>query len=105
MKEQLIGRVSRYYTRLCVAGLVLIDTLKAGDIVRVHGKHTDFVQRAMSIQFNHQPVNEAHAGQEIGLLVDFRVRVGDRVYRLAGSDAEALVPHEHSDLRRRELER
>ena len=62
-----------------VAGLVLIDTLKAGDIVRIHGKHTDFVQRATSMQFNHQHVNEAYAGQEIGLLVDFRARMGDKV--------------------------
>lgn len=105
MKEQLIGRVSHYYTHLCVAGLVLVDALQAGDIVRVHGKHTDFVQRATSIQFNHQPVNEAHAGQEVGLLVDFRARVGDKVYRLTGPDVAALVPHERSDLRRRELER
>jgi hypothetical protein len=105
MREQEVGRVSHYYTRLCVAGVVLVDTLQAGDIVRIHGKHTDFVQRATSIQFNHQPANEAHVGQEIGLLVDFRAHAGDRVYRLDDPEAEALVSHARGDLRRRELER
>lgn len=105
MKQQLIGRVSHYFTRLCVAGVVLIDTLEAGTIVRIQGKHTDFVQRATSIQFNHQPVERALAGQEVGLLVDYRARPGDKVYRVSGAEAEALVPRERSDLRRRELER
>lgn len=104
MNEQLIGRVSHYFTGLGVAGVVLIDTLKTGDIVRIRGKHTDFVQRATSIQFNHQPVNEAHAGQEVGLLVDSRARVGDKVYRLSGPEAEALVLHAGVDERSLELD-
>ncbi len=104
MNEHLIGRVSHYFTGLGVAGVALIDTLRVGDIVRIHGKHTDFVQRATSIQFNHQAVNEAQAGQEVGLLVDFRARVGDKVYRLSGPDAEALVLHADVDQRSLELE-
>ena len=105
MKEQLVGRVSHYFTRICVAGIVLIDTVEAGDIVRIRGKHTDFVQRANSIQFNHKPVLKAVAGQEIGLLVDFRARPGDKIYRITGPGAEELLPHERSDLKRREVER
>lgn len=105
MKQQLIGRVSHYYTKLCVAGILLNDALHAGDIVRILGKHTDFIQRATSIQHNHQVVQSAGAGDEIGLLVDYRARVGDRVYRLTGPEAEKLVAPADEDLRQRELER
>lgn len=105
MEETLIGQVSHYYTRICVAAVLLEDTLRAGDIVRIRGKHTDFVQRATSMEIQHQPVLQAEAGQDIGLLVDHRARVGDRVYKLTGAGAETLLPHGVVDLRDRELER
>lgn len=105
MEEQLIGKVSHYFTRLCVAGIQLSDTLRVGDIIRIRGKTTDFVQRATSIEHNRQAVSEAHAGQEIGLLVDYRARPGDRVYRLTGTGAEELLAGRAEDLKERELER
>lgn len=105
MKQQVIGRVSHYYTNLCVVGILLTDTLQEGDIVRILGKHTDFVQRATSIQHNHQTVRKAEAGEEVGLLADYRARPGDKVYRLAGPEAEMLVAPADEDLHRRELER
>ncbi|MCS6844895.1 MAG: hypothetical protein NZ528_11345 [Caldilineales bacterium] len=105
MEEHLIGRVTHYFTRLCVAGVALSDTLEAGDIVRFRGKHTDLIQRATSIQLHHLPVRKAEAGQEVGVLVDRRVRPGDRVYRLSGPDAEALLPREELNLHDLDLER
>lgn len=105
MEQQPIGHVTHYYTNLCVAGVLLNDALQAGDIVRILGKHTDFVQRATSIQLNHQAVQSAKAGEEIGLLVDYRARVGDRVYRLIGPEAEKLVAPADEDLHQRELDR
>lgn len=105
MEETLIGQVSHYYTRICVAAVELEDTLRAGDIVRIRGKHTDFVQRATSMEIQHQPVLQAEAGQDIGLLVDHRARVGDLVYKLTGSGAEALLPHGAAELRDWDLER
>lgn len=105
MEKELIGKVTHYFTRICVAGILLNRTLKAGDIVHIRGRHTDFVQRATSIEHNHHPVLRAEAGQEIGLLVDYRVRPGDHVYRLSGGEAEQLVTQEEGDLKRLELER
>jgi putative protease len=105
MQEQLIGVVSHYYNRICVAAIRLSATLKAGDYLRIRGKHTDCVQKATSIQIQHQPVLQAEAGQEIGLLVDARVRPGDRVYRLSGPGVEELLAGEANDLKRLELER
>lgn len=104
MEETLIGQVSHYYTRICVAAVDLEGSLRAGDIVRIRGKHTDFVQRATSMEIQHQPVLQAEAGQDIGLLVDHRARQGDRVYKLTGPGAEALLAHGAADLWDRDLE-
>lgn len=105
MEQQLVGVVSHYFNRICVAGIHLNDTLRAGDIIRIHGKHTDFVQKATSIEIRHQRVLQAEAGQEVGLLVDFRARPGDKVYRLSGPEADRMLAREESDLKRLELER
>ena len=77
-----IGEVIHYWTRLCVAGVRLADTLKIDDWVHFRGATTDFQQRVTSMQLNRRFINEANAGQEIGILVADRVRVGDRVYLL-----------------------
>jgi len=91
MEEKLIGRVVHYFTRLGVAGIELTDTLRVGDIVHIRGHTSDFAQRAGSIEINRQPVNEAHAGALIGLLVAQRARVGDRVYKVIGEDKERIL--------------
>lgn len=104
MEETLVGRVSHYYTRICVAAVDLQGSLRAGDIVWIRGKHTDFVQRATSMEIQHQPVLQAEAGQDIGLLVDHRVRQGDQVYKLTGPGAEVLLIQSAADLWDRDLE-
>lgn len=105
MQEDQIGYVSHYFNRICVAGIVLTDTLRAGDVIRFRGKHTDFIQRATSIQHNHQQTSLAEGGQEVGVLVDYRVRPGDKVFRLVGPDTQELLAREPEDLKRREMER
>lgn len=77
-----IGRVIHYWTRLCVAGVKLTDSLKADDWVHFRGTTTDFQQRVTSMQLDRHLINEAKAGQKIGILVADRVRVGDTVYLL-----------------------
>ena len=77
-----VGTVIHYWTRLGVAGLDLNDTLKMDDWIHFRGATTDFQQRVTSLQLNHHFVNEAHAGQQVGILVADRVRPGDRVFLL-----------------------
>lgn len=77
-----IGQVIHYWTRLGVAGVELRDTLKMDDWVRFRGASTDFQQRVTSMQLNHRFVNQAHAGQQVGILVADRVRTGDTVFLL-----------------------
>jgi putative protease len=77
-----IGTVIHYWTRLGVAGVELVDTLKMDDWVHFRGATTDFQQRVTSMQINHRFVNQAHASQQVGILVADRVRTGDTVYLL-----------------------
>ena len=77
-----IGKVIHYWSRLGVAGIRLTGTLAMDDWVQFRGSTTDFQQRVSSMQLNHRFINEAHADQEIGLLVADRVRVGDTIFLL-----------------------
>ena len=77
-----VGRVIHYWTRLGVAGVELTKPLKLDDWVRFRGTTTDFQQRVTSMQLDHKFVNQADAGQAVGILVADRVRVGDAVYLL-----------------------
>jgi putative protease len=77
-----IGNVIHYWTRLGVAGVELTDTLKMDDWVHFLGATTDFQQRVTSMQINKRFINEAFAGQQVGVLVAERVRTGDTVYRI-----------------------
>ena len=77
-----IGSVIHYWSGLSVAGVELGDSLRMDDSVHFRGATTDFQQRVTSMQLNHRFVNEAHAGQQIGILVADKVRVGDTVHLL-----------------------
>jgi putative protease len=81
-ESRAIGQVIHYWTRLGVAGVELTDSLKMDDWVHFRGATTDFQQRVTSMQINHRFVNQAHAGQQVGILVADRVRTGDMVYLL-----------------------
>ena len=77
-----VGDVSHYYTKIGVAVVDLVDTLKVGDTITVAGATTDFTQQVKSIQIHHDSVAEAGVGDSIGLKVYDRVRKGDIVYRV-----------------------
>jgi hypothetical protein len=77
-----IGKVIHYWTRLGVAGVELTDSLKIDDWIHFRGATTDFQQRVTSMQLDRQFIDQAQAGQQIGILVADRVRTGDTVHLL-----------------------
>lgn len=77
-----IGVVSHYYSNISVAVVELADTIKVGDTITVSGATTDFTQVIVSMQIEHMKVEQADAGDSIGLRVQERVRKGDVVYRV-----------------------
>ncbi len=80
--EELVGRVTHYFSHLSVAVVELSGSLKKGERIRIRGHTTDFEQRVESMQIDHRDVEEAKAGQSIGLRVNDKVREHDQVFRL-----------------------
>ena len=83
-EEVEIGKVMDYFAQIEVAGIDLTGTLRVGDKIRLKGHTTDFEQVVQSIQIEHEPVQEAKAGDKIGIKVVERCRGGDHVYRVSG---------------------
>ena len=77
-----VGEVTHYWGKIAVAGIKLTATLSQGDAIRIKGATTDFEQTVGSIQIEHQNVETAKKGQEIGLKVKEKVRRGDTVYKV-----------------------
>ncbi len=80
-KEKIIGEITHYFPKVRAAVIKLKAPLATGDLVKIKGHTTDFKQTVTSMQIDHVPVDQAKKGQEIGVLVDSRVRQHDIVYK------------------------
>jgi len=85
MAEKLIGKVNHWFGNIGVAGIELTDKLTVGDRIHILGHTTDFEQDVTSMQIMHQDVTKAGRGDDVGVKVLFRARVGDRVYKVTES--------------------
>lgn len=79
---EVIGEIIHYFPHVSAGVIKLSKDLKSGDAIQVKGHTTDFKQTVDSLQVDHVPVTEAKKGQEIGLQVKDRVRIGDTVYKV-----------------------
>jgi translation elongation factor EF-1alpha len=81
--EAPMGIVTHYYAHLGVAVIHLkLGALRVGNRIHFKGSTTDFRQSIDSIEMDHKPVTEGHAGQLIGLKVIETVREHDHVYKV-----------------------
>jgi len=80
-KENIIGKVTHYFSKVRAGVIKLKLPLAIGDTIKIKGHTTDFTQTVNSMQIDRVPINQAKKGQEIGLLVDSRVRQHDKVYK------------------------
>lgn len=78
--EELVGEVSDFFARPVVAGLNLTGSLKVGDRVHIKGHTTDLECVVESMQVHNQVVQQAKAGDAVGIKLPDRVRRGDKVY-------------------------
>jgi translation elongation factor EF-Tu-like GTPase len=77
-EEEEIGQVTDYFAKIGVAGIDLTGKLRVGDTIRIRGHTTDLEQVVESMQI--EQVEEAGAGDKIGIKVSDRCRRGDHVY-------------------------
>ena len=82
MPEEVIGEVMDFFARPVVAGIDLTGTLIVGDRIHIKGHTTDMELTVESIQISNVNVQEAKAGDAIGIKVSDRVRRGDTVYKV-----------------------
>ncbi len=80
-KEVVVGLVTHYFPHVNAVVIKLKTPLSVGDKIRIKGHTTDFIQGISSMQVDRVPINTAKKGQEIGLLVDSRVRQHDIAYK------------------------
>lgn len=83
MPEDEVAIVVNFFSKSGVAALKITEgTIKIGDLLKYKGHTTDFTEEVASIQIENQPVEEAKAGDEVGIKVKERVREKDRVYKI-----------------------
>lgn len=80
---KLIGKVTHYFGHPEVAIIKLEDSLEVGDTIRiVGGTDTDFEQEVASMEIEHEKVEQAGSGDEVGVKVAQKVRENYEVYRI-----------------------
>lgn len=82
MPEIEVGKVTHYFGHAKAAVVLLSDALRVGDRIHIKGSTTDFEQEVRSMEIEHGKLQEAKAGQEVGLEVNERVREHDIVYKV-----------------------
>lgn len=83
LKLEKIGEVTHYFPHVKAAAVKLTKNgVAVGDKIYIKGHTTDFKESIRSMQLDHVSIEKGKKGQEIGLFVKSRVRIGDRIYRI-----------------------
>ena len=83
MAEEKIGIITHYFGKIGVAALKITDgELRVGDMIRIKGHTSDFTQTVASMQVEHESVEVARTGDEIGLKTAEYVREHDSVFKV-----------------------
>lgn len=83
MPEIEVGKIVKFFPKPSVAALeVTGGTIKRGDTLKYQGHTTDFTQEVTSMEVDNNPVDEAKAGDLVGIKVKERVRENDKVYKV-----------------------
>ncbi len=83
IEGKLLGEITHYFDNIGVAVIKFSEGAKVGDKIRiVGGENTDFEQEIKSMQVEHENVEKAKKGDEVGMKVKEKVREGYKVYKL-----------------------
>lgn len=83
MADTKVGIITHYFDKIGVAVLALSDTLKVGETIKISGRGEEFTMSVDSMQVDHQPIQEAKKGQEVGMKVAQATKEGDEVYKVS----------------------
>lgn len=75
-----VGVVTHFYNKIGVAIVKFKEAVPTGTKVMFKGATTDFKETIDSIQLDHEPLDVAPKGKQVGIKVKEAVREGDQVY-------------------------
>ncbi len=78
--EKKIGEITHYFGNISVGIIKLDAPLKLGDTIHIKGAHDDINQTVDSMQIEHEDVESADKGDEVGIKVVGKVHPNDEVY-------------------------
>lgn len=74
--------MSNYFDHVRAASIKLSKGLKVGERIKITGGETEFEQDVKSMQINRADVKLAKKGDEVGIIVDQKVRKGYKVEKV-----------------------
>lgn len=81
MAEKEVGEIIHVFDKIGVGVIALSGVLNVGDKVKVVGKDKEFEQEVSSMQMDHEQVEKAKKGMEVGMKFDGEIKEGDMVYK------------------------
>ncbi|MFH1444963.1 MAG: hypothetical protein ABIF08_00610 [Nanoarchaeota archaeon] len=82
MEKKLVGKITHFFPKASVAVVELESTLKSGDKISIEKGEEAFEQVVESMQIKHEKIQEAKAGDAIGLKVAQPVKEGADVFKV-----------------------
>jgi putative protease len=82
MADTKVGTVTHYYDKIGVAVINVLAPIKVGDKIKISGHDKEFEQEIASMQVEHQNIQAAKKGDDVGMKVDQPVKDGDEVYKV-----------------------
>jgi len=80
MAKTQIGVITHYFPNVGVGVLKLDKALKVGDKIEIERGEESFTQGVTSMQVEHESIDVAKPGDEVGLKLDQEVKKGAKVY-------------------------
>ena len=82
MADTKVALVTHYYDKIGVAVFQVLAPIKVDDKLKIKGKDSEFEQIVASMQVEHQNIQKAKKGDNIGIKVDQPVKEGDEVFKV-----------------------
>ncbi len=83
MAEEHVGHVTHFFGKAHVAAIeITAGQLSVGDTIHIVGHRSDFTQKVDSMQVEHDQVQTANVGDQIGVRVIDHAREHHKVYRV-----------------------
>ena len=82
MADTKVGTITHFYDKIGVAVINVLSPIKVGDRIKISGHDKEFEQEISSMQVEHQNIDQAKKGDNVGMKVDQPVKDGDEVYKV-----------------------